>query len=214
MKLEEFTHQEYKRYCLAEGSKHIVSEFALLKILKLIKRYEVKNILEVGVGIGTISGSILKYARLENLSLKVSGTEANPFCLSQIPKNLNSDYDQLQLYRDVRNLPAEEPYEFIIIDGGEVNLLEIKHKLIPGGIVVVEGDRTDQVKLVRKIFPDSIYVQLISLNRNGEYSVKNTGDFQGGLKVIFTRPSSRQFFHWLQLKAKTKLNFYKRKFSK
>ncbi|QED37752.1 hypothetical protein FK178_08460 [Antarcticibacterium arcticum] len=214
MDLKVYTHQEYKRYCLAEGSQHIVSEFALFQILKLIQKYNIKKILEVGVGIGTISGSILMYSRLEDLSLKVSGTEANSFCLNQIPQNLNGDYNQMNLYRDVRDLPNEEEYELVIIDGGENNLLEIKRKLVRCGIVVIEGDRADQVELVRKIFPRSRYVQLISLERNGEYSVKNTDDYQGGLKVIFTDPTIRHHFHWLKLKIITKLDFYNRKISK
>lgn len=214
MNLKSFTNQEYKRYCLADGSQYIVSEFALWYILKLIEKYNIEKILEVGVGIGTISGSILKYAKLQDLRIEISGTEENTFCLAQIPYNLKSEYTDLKIYRDLKNLPDGVQYELIIIDGSEENLSEIKYMITSHGLVVIEGDRAGQVKLIRQFFPNSKSVQIISLARNGEYSVKKTGDYQGGLTVVFTDPSLRQFFHWLILKIMTKLKIYKRKLSK
>lgn len=183
MNLKQFAHTQYKQYCLAEGSQHIVSEFALFHILNLIKKYGFKRILEVGVGIGTISGSLIKFSKEEGLDIGFTGTEANDFCLSQIPRNLGQDFSQLDLYPGVSALPREQKYDLIIVDGSEQNLDEIKPKMIPGGVVVIEGDRKDQVEIIKDIFPKSEYAHLISLNKNREYSVKKSEDFQGGLKV-------------------------------
>lgn len=214
MNIKTFTYNEFKRYCEAEGSQYIVSEFALFQILNLIKSYRIKHILEVGVGIGTISGSILKYARLENFPVNVSGTEANSFCVNQIPLNLKQDYNRLKLFRNLKNIPNDEQYELIIIDGVEENIRAITKLLKPRGIIVVEGDRAPQVNLIRKIFPQSKYVHLISITKNGEYSVQKIGDYQGGLKIIFTDPGIYQNLHWLKLKVSTKLKVYIRQINR
>lgn len=214
MKLKSFTHNEFRRYCEAEGSEYIVSEFALFQILKIIKKYKIQNILEVGIGIGTISGSILKYSRLEKLTVNISGTETNSFCLNQIPLNLKDDYKNLKVFRNLKDLKVDEQFELIVIDGAEENLIKITKLLKPKGIILVEGDRAQQVDIIREIFPRSKYVQLISLVKNGEYSVQKRGDYQGGLKVIFTNPGTQQTFHWLKLKVSTKLKYYWRQINR
>lgn len=213
MNLHSFSHTEYKRYCKAEGSQHIVSEFALMNILKLIKRYRLKNILEVGVGIGTISGSILKYARKNDLNINCIGTEANNFCLNQIPLNLQEDFKSLDLYHNIPVIPHSIKFDLIIVDGAELYLEDIKTKLKSRAIVVIEGDRSEQVEVVREIYPQSRYVQLISTEKNGDYSVKRSEDFQGGLKVIFTDPDLTQLIHWSYLKLKAKIKFKQRKYN-
>lgn len=210
MNLRTFTREEYQRYNLAKGSEHITSEFALLKILELIKKYRIKDILEIGLGIGTISGSILKYSRKEKLSLNVSGTEENEFCLKQLQLNLDADYKMMKCFNDVGSLPKNEIYDLIIIDGSESQLKQIKQKLKPGGLIVVEGDRANQVKTILDIFPKAKFVHVISLRRNAHYSVKNSKDYQGGLKLIFTKPDLRQTIHWFTLKVTTRLKYYKR----
>jgi len=54
--------QNYKRFCEMEGSDCIASEFALETILKIIKIFNVNAILELGLGIGSISDTVLKYS--------------------------------------------------------------------------------------------------------------------------------------------------------
>ncbi|MDT0676793.1 hypothetical protein [Autumnicola musiva] len=212
MNLKQFAHSEYKQYCKAEGSQHIVSEFALFHILNLVKKYGFKRILEVGVGIGTISGSLIKFSKEKGFDIEFIGTEANDFCLSQIPKNLGENFSKMNLYPEVSALSSKKKYDLIIVDGSEQNLKEIKRKMVPGGIVVIEGDRKDQVEIIKQIFPKLKYAHLISLNKNGEYSVKKSGDFQGGLKVIFTSPTGKQFLHWIRIRASTAARFQIRKF--
>lgn len=211
MRVKEFTHNEYKRYCQAEGSQFIVSEFALFQILILLRNYKIHHILEVGIGIGTISGSVLKLAREKKFSVDVSATESNNFCLSQLPVNLGADFRKLKCFNNIRNLPKNEKYDLIIIDGVEQDLKDIKERLNPQGIVIIEGDRTDQVRIIRNFFPNAKYVHLISINRNGNYSVQNATDYQGGLKLIFSDPNFNQLLHWFQLKIISKIKYYRRK---
>lgn len=200
MNLKNFSTSQYKIFCKAEGSQHIVSEFALYHILKLIEKYSIKSVLEVGLGIGTISGSILKYAENFNQNLICKGTENNPFCLGQIPKNLGSNYKELEIYSEVEEIDQGAKFELIIIDGAEKNLGMVKKLLKARGIILIEGDRSSQEKMVKIIFPEAKYVHLISLKRNGDYSVKYSEDYQGGLKVLFVNPDLKQKIHWAFLK--------------
>tara|TARA_B100000929_G_C15467147_1_gene406581 strand:- start:845 stop:1084 length:240 start_codon:yes stop_codon:yes gene_type:complete len=67
MKLKRFTKNHYHKFSQAEGSQYIASEYALFRILELIEKFRPHNILEVGMGIGTISDSILKCNFPQNL---------------------------------------------------------------------------------------------------------------------------------------------------
>ncbi|MDT0643039.1 hypothetical protein RM553_09390 [Zunongwangia sp. F363] len=122
MNLQSFSTSQYKLFCKAEGSEHIVSEFALIQILKIVRKYSVKSVLEVGLGIGTISGSILKYAEKKGSTIHCVGTENNEFCLKQIPSNLGSQYKNLKIFSAVDKIDPGFKFDLIIIDGAESNL--------------------------------------------------------------------------------------------
>ena len=203
MNLKNFSAFQYKLFCKAEGSQYIVSEFALYHILKLIEKYSVKSILEIGLGIGTISGSILKIAEKSRWEICCVGTESNDFCLGQIPSNLGSNYKELKIFPEVRQIDSLTKFDLIIVDGGEDNLELVKDMLTNNGIIVIEGDRSGQEKVIKNIFPKAKFVHLISLKRNGNYSVHRAKDYQGGLKVLFINPDFNQKIHWAELKLKS-----------
>lgn len=205
--VNKFSNSQYREFCAFEGSEHIASEFALRNILQLIKKLKIKKVLEIGVGIGTISGSIIKFCQEENLNIKVAGTEANEFCLKQIPINLNESFFQLKLFADLSEIPDHESFDLIIVDGSEMNLEKVHDLIDSNGIILIEGDRSNQVKTIEKIFKHSKYVQLISLKRNGDYSVKNSEDYQGGLKVVYTHPTKAQLINWFISKIETKIKY-------
>lgn len=211
MKIKSFTSQQYKRYCKTLGSNYIVSEFALFHILKLINIYSFRNILEIGVGIGTISDSILKYSQKKNFKIKCYGTENVAFCLNQIPVNLGENFKDLKLYADIGEIRKLNQFGFIIIDGSEEKLKNVDGLITNNGIILIEGDRKEQEMMVKDIFPKSKFVHLISLKRNGDYSVMNESDFRGGLKVIFVNPNIMQSFHWCYLKLKSSVKMQLRK---
>ncbi len=211
MDLKKYSKYQYKSYCKAEGSEHIVSEFALYQILKLIRDYSVKSVLEVGLGIGTISGSILKYAEKNDTTICCVGTENNDFCLKQIPANLGSNYKSLEVFSEIDQIKKDYQFDLIIIDGAENNLKFVKNMLGKNGIIVIEGDRRGQEKIVKDIFPSAKFVHLISLKRNGEYSVKRTNDYRGGLKVLFINPDLKQKSHWAILRLRSALKMRMRK---
>ncbi len=131
--IDQFSLNQYKKFCSYEGSEHIVSEFALKNILHLIKKFNVKKILEIGVGIGTISGSIIKFSEKENLNIEVFGTEANEFCLRKTPTNLGEHFDKLNLYEDLSEIQTSEFFDLIIVDGAENNLENVRSLINPNG---------------------------------------------------------------------------------
>ena len=203
MNLKNFSAFQYKLFCKAEGSQHIVSEFALYHILKLIEKYSVKSVLEVGLGIGTISGSILKYAEKSGKNISCVGTESNDFCLRQIPSNLGSNYKKLKILPEVSQIDSTAKFDLIIVDGAENNLELVKDMIAKNGILLIEGDRSGQEKTIKKVFPDAKFVHLISLKKNGDYSVKRSQDYRGGLKILFTDTNFNQKMHWAELRLKS-----------
>lgn len=210
IKPEHFTEQQYRKFSRAEGSQYIASEFAILKILELVQKFKPKKILEVGVGIGTISDSILK-AYKNSYPQEVYATEDNEFCISQLPKNLGSSFQYLKLYEAIQDLPKNLKLDLIIIDGKDSNLKELKPRMGPRCILVVEGDRKDQTDLVSRLLPNSKFVHSITSEKNNSYSNRPKDHYKGGVKIIFSNPDWKQNIEWLRLKIFSKIHSQMRK---
>lgn len=196
----------YRSFCEADGNQHIASEYALDKIIGLVKKFQVKIILEVGLGIGSISGIVLAVNR-EKLDLDYNGTEANSFCLKVLPKNLKGDYRRLRIYSDLTEMPAYKKFELIIIDGKDHNLQAVKDLISENGIIAIEGDRMPQQASLQVLFPHHKYVHSISLKKNKEYSPFSAENWQGGIKVIFVHPTLKQNLWWLKERYTTKIKY-------
>lgn len=210
MDLKKVVQDHYKNYANAPGSEYIVSEFGLYNILKLIKKYRVKNILEIGVGIGTISGGILKYAEKNEIELNCTGTENNKYCLDQIQKNLGSIQSKLKIYSFLDKIPSSVKYDLIIIDGLDPSLEILSKFLNPGALIVIEGDRADQTKLIRRLFPRSLFSPRVSTQKNPPYTFRDINKFQTGIKVIYANPNLQQKFDWGIMKILMKFRYFKR----
>ncbi len=213
MKSEYFTEEQYRKFSRAEGSQYIASEYALFRILELVQKFQPRNILEVGVGIGTISDSIMK-AFGNSYQPKVFGTEDNEFCRSQFAKNLGSSFQEFKLFRTIQELPAEQEFDLIIIDGKDSSLEQLKAHMNDRCILVKEGDRKDQTDLMRKQLPNSKFVHSITNKKNSSYSNRSNEHFQGGLKVIFTKPNVKQYLEWMRLRLSSKIHFQLRRFGR
>ena len=212
MRIKNIVEKQYRKFSRAEGSQYIASEYALFRILKLVQKFQPRNILEVGVGIGTISDSIVK-AFGNSYQPEVFGTEDNEFCRSQLSKNLGSSFQELKLFRTIQELPKDQKFDLIIIDGKDSSLQELKAHMNDRCILVVEGDRKDQTDLVRGLLPGSKFVHSITNKKNSSYSNRPKEHFQGGLKVIFTNPDLKQNMEWMRCKLSSKIHFQLRKFA-
>lgn len=196
----------YQFFCEAEGNQNIASEFAIVKLQELIRKFKVTKVLEVGLGIGSISGNILAMNR-NKTSLYYIGTEANNFCLNALPENLKEDYNRLQIYSDLCKIPSDTKFDLIIIDGKDQKLQSIKDLISENGIIAIEGDRMPQQDALQELFPDHKYVHCISLKKNKGYSPFPAENWQGGLKVIFVNPAIKQSLWWFTEKHLTKIKY-------
>jgi len=196
----------YQSFCETEGSQHMAGEYAICKINGLVEKFPVKRILEVGLGIGSISGIVLAMNR-SKLDFDYTGTEANDFCLKALLKNLKEDYIRLKIYSNLTEIPSNKKFDLIIIDGKDGNLQAIKGLISENGIIVIEGDRMAQQDSLQELFPIHKYVHCISLKKNKEYSPFPDENWQGGIKVIFVNPTIKQSLWWFMEKYFTKIKY-------
>ena len=197
--------ESYRRLLFAEGNQFIASEFAVQKVAQIIKRFNVKNVLEVGLGIGSISGSVL--AAFGNRELNYHGTEVNEFCLKALNENLGECYKMIRIFKGIKEVDTSLKYDLVIIDGKDEHLKDLKKLIAENGIIAVEGDRLSQLASLKEKFPNYKYVHLISLKRNSGTGPFPENSWQGGLKIIFAHPTWQQKMWWLKEKVKTKLKY-------
>lgn len=203
MKLRDLAVLNYKRFCGLEGSEYIASEFAIETILKVIKIFKVRTVLELGLGIGSISDTVLQYSKKANHTIGYVGTENNNFCLNALKSNV-LDFDLIELYAELNQIKNKK-FDLIIIDGYEETLNEILTFCKKNTIVFIEGDRKSQTQAIRQLFPKSKYVNVITLDKNRSYSHGyNTNEhYIGGGQLIFTAPTLKMKLFWFQLKVGT-----------
>ncbi|WP_423818474.1 hypothetical protein V5739_12730 [Salinimicrobium sp. TIG7-5_MAKvit] len=200
----------YKKFSHTEGNQYIASEYAILKLAQAIKKFKIKNILEVGLGIGSIAGSILKATEPDEVSL-YSGVENNSFCLNSLPANLGVEYNRLSIYPELKYVSYNNLYDLIIIDGKDTNIETVKRFISQHGVIAIEGDRSLQQKTLQSFFPKQINVHCISREKNKSYSPFPHHNWQCGVKFIFIEPTVRQYIWWIKEKIFTKLKYIHRR---
>ena len=196
----------YKYFSELEGNQHIASEYGLISILKIVDSFKIKKVLELGLGVGSISYSILRHCDSRKKQVEYTGTEYNEFCLSVLPKYLGKYYGQIQLCRNIDSNPDDTRFDLVIIDGQDENLEKIKAMISNHGIVIIEGDRQPQLTIVRKIFPRSIYTRIISDRKHPVYGPFNSG-WGGGIQLIFINPTIFQFIFYLKQRLYTAIKY-------
>lgn len=203
--------KNYYRFCKLEGSEYIATGFAIYQILKIIKSFEIKSILEIGLGIGSISDTVLKMAKDSNMDIRYVGTEANDFCNNALRNNIE-DYAMLEHYDDLAGVSPELKFDLIIIDGQDNSLQEIVGRCETHSIIFIEGDRSPQTKLILTLFPKAKHVNVISVKKHQSFSHGNTNYFVGGGQLIFTNPDLRMKIYWFKEKTTTYIKRHLRKF--
>jgi len=202
----------YKKFSEVEGNQYIAGDYALEKILKLVSVFKMKNILEIGLGIGSISDAILTFSKQNNVPVNYSGTESNDFCLKTLPNNV-LHFNEIKLYNSVEFLPHNEIYEFVIVDGSDESLKQIKKHCTKNAVIFIEGGRASQVAELRAIFPNYKYAEIISMRKPPIYGPFHQ-PWTGGGSVIFIEPTLFQTIFVFKEKVKTFLKRRLRKFIK
>ena len=202
MKFEKLVEENYYKFCGLEGNDYIASEFALLTILRIIKRFDVKSVLEIGLGIGSISDTVLKKAKDSNNNLRYVGTEANEFCKKALQANVDF-YDEIETFENISEIKQNNQFDLIIVDGLDETLNYITSLCSKRAIIFIEGDRTPQAKRILSFFPGAKQVQIITLQKNRTYSPGNPDFYVGGGRLIFVNPNFKMRLYWLQEKVAT-----------
>jgi len=211
MTYKEIAKNVYKKFSTIEGNHGIASEYAIETILKLIKKYKIKSVLELGLGIGSISDAILKYSNNKNLGIDYIGTEANSYCLSVLNKNVKH-YEDIHLYKNLEAVSSNHKNDLIIVDGTDSSLESIKAFSKKETIVFVEGCRADQVSSIKKYFPKAVHVEIISVEKNRDYGPFPATQWKGGGQLIFLEPSIFRKGYAFKEKVNSFIKRRKRKF--
>jgi protein-L-isoaspartate O-methyltransferase len=203
MKNIDMLSKTYLYFSKAEGNQHIASEFAILKLQELIESFKVKSILEIGLGIGAIAGSVLSV----NKDIIYTGTESNEFCLNALKQNIGDNLRRITICHGIADLDQSTMFDLIIIDGKDLALQQVNRLLSSKGIIAIEGDRKEQQEDLQKIFPNHLIVHCISRIKNKDYSPFPSNQWQGGIKIIFVNPTFLQKIWWLRERISTKWKY-------
>ncbi|WP_281238876.1 hypothetical protein [Flavobacterium praedii] len=206
LEIKSLAKSNYKKFCELEGCDYIASEFALESLLRIMECFKIKSILEVGMGIGSVSDTILKYVASRNLSVCYHGTENNGFCLKALPQNVTL-YNQVNVFFGLNSL-TDRKYDLIIIDGSDESLIKLLDICSENAIVFIEGGRQEQTKMVLNLFPKSLHVNVITLKKNPSYAHegRSSKSYIGGGQLIFVNPTYKMRLYWFNKKV---LTFFK-----
>lgn len=208
-RLETLAQKKYLEFSGYEGSQHIATEHAIYRILENIKINKVSKVLEMGLGIGTIYSSVYHL----NNGITYFGTENNDFCLNSLKNNLKESYNGLSVFNEISAI-SEGGFDLIIIDGKDESIDALQSLAKKNCVLIIEGDRKDQELKIKKLFPKSKYVHIISLKKNNPEGVFSSDSYQGGVKVFFTNPDLRQLLYFFKHKWLTFIKYKIRKLRK
>lgn len=211
MRIDKSAAATYKYFSTLEGNQHIASLFALSFINKLIGKFQIKSVLELGLGIGSICHSIHHYCERKDIKLNYAGTETNLFCLGVLPEYLKDYFNGLKVYPNLNQMPNQTKFDLVIIDGKEENLIKVKSLIANHAVIVIEGDRLPQLEIIRKTFPGAYYVRVISLLKNPDYGPFSSSHWCGGVQLIFINPTFKQILFYLHRRLLTSINYRLRK---
>lgn len=207
MNIKKLAEDKYKYFCELEGNDYISSIYALKSILKLIVDYKIKSVLELGLGIGSISDTILTFSKKNKDVIQYVGTENNEFCLRELKKNVEY-YSEIELYHSLSEIKTDYKFDLIIVDGSDDGLKSIEKFCKKNTLIFIEGFRGSQVDMIKNIFPKYIHVEIISKEKNPSYGPFSAANWSGGGQLIFINPNLYQKIYWFKEKVKS---YFKRR---
>lgn len=142
----------YNLFKAKPGSQHIAKAHCLAGIIKYVRMRRAKNILELGIGIGTIPFA-LKLAKESGEiphEFNYCGTEKTQSCVDAFRKNIPGYEDFINHFTEFAEIPRACLFDFIIVDGKDGNLRQILNLLAHRGTIIVEGGRNPQLKSIQE----------------------------------------------------------------
>lgn len=186
----------YQYFCEKEGNQDIAGVFALEKILDIIDLNKPKRILEVGLGIGSISYTVLKNYANSDREMIYHGTEANAYCLNALKETLGEYYKSISIYKDLDAVKSEEKYDLIIIDGSDEATEKIKNLIAENGVIFVEHGRADQTKIMKTVFPKHKHAACRTDFKNPKGGPFPEDKWCAGGQLIYVNPTFKQRLHY------------------
>ncbi len=178
-----------------EDNVPIIEKDSIQFIMKFIKKFEIKNILEIGSAIGYSAILMASVDEKVNVTTIEKNEERYMECLKNI-KKAGLDKKINVVYQDALevNLPEDVKYDLIFIDaakGQNENFFEkYKHFLKPQGVIITDNinfhgyvgdskslDKSNLKSLVEKI---ENYVEFLKSNKEFTTQFYDVGD---GLSV-------------------------------
>ena len=129
-----------------------------------------------------------------------------------LKKNVTS-YSSINLYDSLDKIIKNNFYDFIILDGYDSSLEQIKHYCTKNALIFIEGGRADQIQKIKNVFPHTYSSEIISMRRppiNGPFQRK----WSGGGTLLAVNPTASQRLFIFTEKIKTYLKRRLRKFVK
>ena len=153
------------------------SEHLVEQTLKLIKKNQTKKILDIGVGSGCLTISILKerpYCKCDAIDVSKKALK-----LAKMNANLHQLADRIKFYKsDVDNF-CNDKYDLIISNPPYIN----KHKIKYTGVIILDKDcfngGLDGLEVIRKVISKSKYLLklngklILEIGSDQRYSVTN-----------------------------------------
>ena len=206
MTANQFAEKTYLKFSKIEGNQHIATEYALKCALRLICDFRLNNVLEVGIGIGCIADAVLTYSP----QIHYTATEANDYCLNAVKKNV-TQIESVKLYSDLNQIPENTFFDFIIIDGSDDALAQVKRMCGPKTIVFIEGGRALQVAFLKELFPKALHAEMVCDYKNPDCGPFSPQVRWGGGQLMFPYPDFKMKCYFFKEKLATYLKRKKRK---
>jgi hypothetical protein len=207
--------QVFETFCRKEGNQHIATENALHGLDRIICRYGLQNLLELGIGIGTIPYFLNLLAKEKSIKINYTGTEANDYCIRQFGKNLPEDHDYFSFrhFMDLESVPVEK-FDLIIVDGTDSHFDSLQKYCDKETVLFVEGDRKAQRKQILQMFGRTAVVRCFSAITNKKNGLQSpfTSTYGGGYSVFFLNPGVQKKLFTLYNKVLTAAKYRVRPF--
>jgi hypothetical protein len=139
-RLARTVHERFKR---RPGSAHIASVGALSHLAALLRTERIKSVLEFGSGIGTVSYLLLASPPKDR---RVVSFERNPFCLSQLARNIPQELGARLTVHEEKTVP-DDTFDLVVIDGSVADYSFLRN----GQLLFVEGNRAKQRHVVERV---------------------------------------------------------------
>jgi hypothetical protein len=136
--IKSIANSNFLRFKSYEGSAHIATESSQENLLTILKSLQLKDILDFGAGIGTLSA-----LALDNSKANICAVEKNKWCFDQFTAHLLPS-NRITL---TSAIPINKHYDLYIIDDS-VSVREVC-KIFKGGkktfVVFIEGRRSSTI---------------------------------------------------------------------